>query len=162
MYTWTDGSELCHYGIEGQKWGIRRYQNEDGTLTEAGKNRYAKLESKINRAEEKIRKLSLKRERQSRTLLPKAQKYRMKAGRQKVTAEGFGIRLPYQREFAKWRSQVNEGKYEKLMGKVGITQSKIDKAKSYVNKLDREMSRINPDHVSKGYEFIDNYMKKIY
>lgn len=31
---------LMHYGIVGQKWGIRRYQNEDGTLTEEGKLRY--------------------------------------------------------------------------------------------------------------------------
>lgn len=33
-------NELYHYGITGQKWGIRRYQNKDGTLTEAGKKRY--------------------------------------------------------------------------------------------------------------------------
>ena len=31
---------LKHYGIEGQKWGLRRYQNDDGTLTEAGRLRY--------------------------------------------------------------------------------------------------------------------------
>lgn len=31
---------LAHWGIKGQKWGIRRYQNDDGTLTEAGKKRY--------------------------------------------------------------------------------------------------------------------------
>lgn len=31
---------LMHHGIKGQKWGVRRYQNEDGTLTEAGKARY--------------------------------------------------------------------------------------------------------------------------
>ena len=31
--------ELEHHGIKGQKWGIRRYQNEDGTLTEDGKAR---------------------------------------------------------------------------------------------------------------------------
>lgn len=30
---------LAHHGIKGQKWGIRRYQNEDGTLTDAGKER---------------------------------------------------------------------------------------------------------------------------
>lgn len=30
---------LMHYGIKGQKWGIRRYQNEDGTRTAAGKKR---------------------------------------------------------------------------------------------------------------------------
>lgn len=31
---------LYHHGIKGQKWGVRRYQNEDGSLTEAGKRRY--------------------------------------------------------------------------------------------------------------------------
>ena len=32
--------ELCHHGIKGQKWGIRRYQYADGTYTTAGKKRY--------------------------------------------------------------------------------------------------------------------------
>lgn len=36
----TGFDELYHWGIQGQKWGIRRYQNPDGTLTEAGKKRY--------------------------------------------------------------------------------------------------------------------------
>lgn len=31
---------LAHHGILGQKWGIRRYQNSDGSLTEEGKQRY--------------------------------------------------------------------------------------------------------------------------
>jgi hypothetical protein len=35
-------NELKHYGILGMKWGVRRYQNEDGSLTEAGKKRYDK------------------------------------------------------------------------------------------------------------------------
>lgn len=33
-------SYLIHFGIPGQKWGVRRYQNPDGTLTEEGKARY--------------------------------------------------------------------------------------------------------------------------
>ncbi len=32
--------ELYHFGIKGQKWGVRRYQNPDGSLTDAGKKRY--------------------------------------------------------------------------------------------------------------------------
>lgn len=34
--------ELEHYGVKGMKWGVRRYQNADGTLTSAGKTRYGK------------------------------------------------------------------------------------------------------------------------
>lgn len=37
-----DSQFLAHHGILGMKWGIRRYQNKDGSLTEAGKKRYVK------------------------------------------------------------------------------------------------------------------------
>lgn len=35
---------LAHHGIKGMKWGVRRFENPDGTLTEAGKKRYEKDE----------------------------------------------------------------------------------------------------------------------
>ena len=35
-----DSDYLAHYGIKGQKWGIRRFQNPDGTLTAEGAKRY--------------------------------------------------------------------------------------------------------------------------
>ena len=42
MNTWTctRQGELYHHGIKGQKWGVRRFQNKDGSLTPAGKKRY--------------------------------------------------------------------------------------------------------------------------
>ena len=33
--------ELYHHGIPGQRWGVRRYQNEDGSLTPEGEKRYS-------------------------------------------------------------------------------------------------------------------------
>lgn len=37
---YEEDNYLSHHGILGQKWGIRRFQNSDGTLTEAGKKHY--------------------------------------------------------------------------------------------------------------------------
>lgn len=50
-------NELYHHGTMGQKWGIRRYQNPDGSLTEEGRKRYLKVGSKQY---DKIKKLSEK------------------------------------------------------------------------------------------------------
>ena len=41
--------ELCHFGIKGMKWGVRRYQNADGSLTKAGKKRYEEYDKYGNK-----------------------------------------------------------------------------------------------------------------
>ena len=53
-------NSLYHHGIKGQKWGVRRFRNADGTLTAAGKRRQAKKEYK---AEIKDRKSASKNRR---------------------------------------------------------------------------------------------------
>lgn len=40
IWTYNYTAELRHHGIKGQKWGVRRYQNYDGSLTAAGRKRY--------------------------------------------------------------------------------------------------------------------------
>ena len=51
-------SELYHWGIKGMKWGVRRYQNEDGTLTPAGRKRIEKKDQKW--AKKKTEKITAK------------------------------------------------------------------------------------------------------
>ena len=57
-----ESGELTHHGILGQKWGVRRYQNADGTLTSQGKKRYSAKEvvearKKINTEKNKLNQL---------------------------------------------------------------------------------------------------------
>lgn len=46
-------SVLMHHGVKGQKWGVRRYENYDGSYTQAGLKRYRKSESTYKKAQGK-------------------------------------------------------------------------------------------------------------
>ena len=45
---YMDNDYLEHHGIKGQKWGVRRFQNPDGTWTDAGKKRYLNEDGTLN------------------------------------------------------------------------------------------------------------------
>lgn len=66
-------TELYHYGVKGQKWGVRRYRNSDGTLTELGKKRKAKYEEDLNRLNSDILKNRVVARRAYQTNDPAAQ-----------------------------------------------------------------------------------------
>lgn len=43
--TYGTSDELYHHGIKGQKWGVRRFQNADGSLTPAGKKKFEAVQN---------------------------------------------------------------------------------------------------------------------
>lgn len=59
--------ELYHHGIKGMKWGVRRYQNADGSLTPAGKKRYTNPDGSLNEKGKKKFGKSVKSESESET-----------------------------------------------------------------------------------------------
>ena len=62
----SNPEELYHHGVKGMKWGVRKYQNSDGTLTDIGKNKVSKEYRKyLNKASKDINKGYSKRYRKA-------------------------------------------------------------------------------------------------
>lgn len=56
-------NELYHHGIKGMQWGKRRFQNNDGSLTAAGRERYSsKEEKRTAKIDSRIKKLELRKQ----------------------------------------------------------------------------------------------------
>jgi hypothetical protein len=53
-FNYTGDDYVAHFGVKGMKWGIRRYQNNDGSLTTTGKTRYSRKRTKKTLSNEDI------------------------------------------------------------------------------------------------------------
>lgn len=86
--------ELYHWGVKGMKWGVRRYQKADGSLTPAGRKRYAEPHEDYQRAHSKksIKQMSDKelRDRNNRLQMERQyEQFTKKKGRGKAIVQAF-------------------------------------------------------------------------
>lgn len=113
-------SYLEHHGIKGQKWGVRRYQNKDGSLTSAGRKRYGiKFESpykkQLAKLKEKEKEMAVREEIQRR----KNQLAEREAGLKDQGKSLKTLQNEADKEAAKWEKklQKQEAKAQKQLEK---------------------------------------------
>ena len=86
-----ENNELYHYGVLGMRWGVRRYQNEDGTLTAAGKRRQKETpheDSPRAHDKKKVSEMSDKELQQRLNRLNNEEQYRKKTAKPSVLQKG--------------------------------------------------------------------------
>lgn len=149
-YVKVYSDELAHHGVKGMKWGVRRYQNSDGTLTPAGKKRKAKQDYKDAKKAAKARQQQGFREISS-AADSKNSKYR-DGSISRIEYENFkakNVKKTSNVE-AKYRTEVAEAKKEYRLAK-GKDPYKVEA------KLQKELKRIER-HKNSNW---DNYVEDL-
>ena len=136
--------ELYHHGIKGQKWGIRRYQNEDGTLTAAGKERYGTVENLHNQL-----------------ALDEARSIYKEANRKKVLSSLNPKNIVSKKQREKTREQILNA--NKLSEKVNEAKDKADKSeKTWKQDLYKEEISRGRELSKNGYDYMKESLRRDY
>lgn len=135
-------SYLAHYGILGMKWGVRRFQNKDGSLTKDGKRRYETAENKKARHKpSSARKLAKQRaENLEKARLAKAEKKQFEEDKKKALESG---------------SAADVLKYK---GK--LSNQELQNAFNRIN-LEQQLSSMAQKDVKTGWDKMDALMNKV-
>ena len=152
-----ENNSLRHHGILGMKWGVRRYQNKDGTLTAAGKKRYDK-EMKDAKAERRALKNVQKNMQLTQAKLKKLEEIKTENERLKKNIKtGEEEEKPVNLEDKK--KQVLESKSAKEVYKHKDLLSDKELQEAYVRlNYERNIKNLIPEEVSRGQQFLNKYV----
>ena len=156
MVVYSD--ELCHYGIRGMRWGIRRYQNPDGTLTEAGRKRVSKLHDSNSRLIGRRDKLTKRMEFQTQKYANSISKANQKAAELRVKEYGLFTPKPRADKLEYKASKLEARAAQKAM-KIDRTKARIAKIDALVSKNNRKISELNSAEISKGKDYAEKMTK---
>ena len=141
--------ELYHHGILGQKWGLRRYQNADGTLTPEGRERMLakarKYESKANVTVGESHSAKLRRA-----------KLNQKAKDARYEVRKSDLKKARLKKAKKENSSENNAK--KSVKGMSDEELKREIARA---KLENEYNQLHPKHVSAGQKFASYVFKRM-
>ena len=141
--------ELYHFGIPGMKWGVRRYQNKDGTLTSAGR---AKMLAKARKYEGKAN-TSV-----ATNYFAKSRKARLQ---QKAKDARYEVKKS---DLQKARAKNEKQKVEASRPKK-VSEMSNEELQSAINRMNLESqyrtkySELNPKKVNKGKKVVDDIIE---
>lgn len=134
-----ENNELQHWGIKGMRWGVRRFQNKDGTLTKAGQRRYDKEMEKL-KAEQKV----LRNRKRTQAKIDKLESLRKSVTDQKQETEPVKKidkpKNPVKRTIKdlsddELRSRISRLEMEKRYKDLMKSEVQVDKGKTFAKKF---------------------------
>ena len=135
--------ELYHHGILGQKWGLRRYQNADGTLTPEGRERM----------------LARARKYESKANITVGESYSAKLRRAKLNQKAKDARYEIKKsDLKKARLKKSENNAKRSVKDMSDDELRREIARA---KLENEYSQLHPKHVSAGQKFASYVFKRM-
>lgn len=149
MWTYTQTPELYHHGVKGMKWGVRRYQNKDGSLTPSGKKRYS---GEANNTDEAAR--------------DKARRRKIIAGTAAATVAlaAIGTAVVYKHKTSSYRASINAnslkmGKY--AVDKMNLNDTIIPKGSTMFRTSNQQTLRDGPVYMSITKEDRNRYIHRM-